>query len=74
MELDSISMMKISNKSTRNLFNFKYIYINVYYIETMKEGNKECLHDTFIVSSKNFVMEKLLGFSSGLYHTTIKPT
>ena len=38
----------------------------------MKEGNKECLYITSIISGKKIIAEKLLAFSYGLYHTTIK--
>ena len=62
-----------SSKSTRNLLSFKDICINGYHIETMNDGNKECLYITSIVSGKKLVIETLLAFSTGLYHTTIKP-
>ena len=62
-----------SSKSTRNLLSFKDICINRYHIETMNDGNKECLYITSIVSGKKLVIETLLAFSTGLYHTTIKP-
>ena len=39
----------------------------------MNDGNKECLYITPIVSGKKLVVETLLAFSIGLYHTTIKP-
>ena len=61
-----------SSKSRRNLPSFKDIRRNGYHIETMNEGNKECLYITSIISGKKIVAEKLLAFSSGLYHTTIK--
>ena len=61
-----------SSKSRRNLLSFKDIRRNGYHIETMNEGNKECLYITSIISGKKIVAEKLLAFSSGLYHTTIK--
>ena len=61
-----------SSKSRRNLMSFKDIRRNGYHIETMNEGNKECLYITSIISGKKIVAEKLLAFSSGLYHTTIK--
>ena len=62
-----------SSKSTRNLLSFKDIQINGYHIETMNYGNKECLSITSIVSSNKLVVETLSAFSTGLYHTTIKP-
>ena len=62
-----------SRKSTRNLLSFKDIYKNRYHIETMNEGNKEYLYITAIIYGKNIVAEKLLAFSFGLYHITIKP-
>ena len=40
----------------------------------MNEGNKESLYITSIIYGKNIVAEKLPVFSSGLYHTTIKPS
>ena len=61
-----------SIKSTRNLLNVKYIRINGYHIETMNEGNTKCLYITSIVYDKKLIMEKLLAFSFGLYHTNIK--
>ena len=62
-----------SSKPTRNLLSFKDIRRNRYHIETMNDGNKECLYITSIVFGKKLVVETLLAFSIGLYHTTIKP-
>ena len=62
-----------SSKSIRNLLSFKDIRRIGYHIETMNDGNKECLYITSIVSSKKLVVETLLAFSTGLYHTTINP-
>ena len=62
-----------SRKSIRNLLRFKDIRRNGYHIETIIDGNKECIYITFIVSGKKLVVETLLAFSTGLYHTTIKP-
>ena len=62
-----------SRKSTRNLLSFKHICKNGYHIETMNEGNKEYLYITSIIFGNDIVAEKLLAFSSGLSHTTIKP-
>ena len=62
-----------SNKSRRNLLSFKDICRNGYHIETMNEDNVEYLYITFIISGQKLIMEKLSTFSSGLYHTTIKP-
>ena len=39
----------------------------------MNECNKECLYITSIIFGKNMVVEKILAFSFGLYHTIIKP-
>ena len=61
-----------SSKLTRNLISFKDICKNGYHIETMNEGNKECLYITSIIYGKKIVVKKLPAFSSGLYHTTIK--
>ena len=61
-----------SRKSTRNLLSFKDIHKYGYHIETMNEGNKEILYITTIIYGKRIVAKKLLIFSSGLYHTTIK--
>ena len=61
-----------SSKSTRILLSFKDIRINRYHIETNYEDNTECLCITSIVFGKKLIMEKLLAFSSGLYHTNIK--
>ena len=38
----------------------------------MNVGNKESLYITSIIYGKKIVAEKLLTFSYGLYHTTIK--
>ena len=46
------------NKSTMNLLSFKVIRINEYHIETMNEGNTECLYITSIVCDKKLIMEK----------------
>ena len=62
-----------SSKSIRNFLSFKVIRRNGYHIETMNDGNKECLYITSIVSGKKLVVETLSAFSTGLYHTTIKP-
>ena len=62
-----------SSKSKRNLLCFKSIPRNGYHIETMNEDNVEYLYITFIISDQKLIMEKLLIFSSGLYHTIIKP-
>ena len=62
-----------SSKSIRNLLSFKDIRKNGYHIETMNNGNKECLYITSIVSSKKLVVETLLASSTRLYRTTIKP-
>ena len=62
-----------SRKFTRNFLSFKDIRKNGYHIETMNEGNKESLYITFIIFGKKIVAEKLLAFSSRLYHMTIKP-
>ena len=45
-----------SSKSTRNLLSFKDIRRNGYHIETMNDGNKECLYITSIVSGKKLVV------------------
>ena len=39
----------------------------------MDDGNKECLYITSIISGKKLVIETFSAFSTGLYHTTIKP-
>ena len=62
-----------SRKSKRNLLSFKDIRINEYHIETMNEGNVEYLYITSIISDQMLIVEKLLIFSSELYHTNIKP-
>ena len=62
-----------SSRSTRNLLSFKDIRRNGYHIETMNKGKKECLYITSIVYDKKLIMKKLSAFSSGLYHTNIKP-
>ena len=62
-----------SNKSKRNLLNFKDICKNGYHIKTVNEGNVEYLYITSIISGHKLIMEKLSTFFSGFYHTTIKP-
>ena len=62
-----------SSKTTRNFLSFKDIGRNGYHIETMNEGNTKCLYISSIVHGKKLIIEKLSAFSSGLYHTTIKP-
>ena len=62
------------DKSTRNLIGFKDIRINGYHIEIVKECNIECLYIASIISGKKLIVEKLLAFSSRLYHSTIKLT
>ena len=61
-----------SSKSTRNFLSFKDIHRNGYHIETMNDGNKKCFYITYIVYGKKLVVETLLAFFTGLYHTTIK--
>ena len=61
------------SKSRRNLLSFKDIRKNGYHIETMNEDNVEYLYITSIIFGQKLIMEKLSTFSSGLYHTTIKP-
>ena len=61
-----------SSKSTRNLLNFKDIRRNRYHIETMNEGNIECLYITFVIYDKKLIMEKLSSYSYKLYHINIK--
>ena len=60
-------------KLRRNVLNFKDIRRNGYHIETMSEGNVEYLYITSIISDQMLIVEKLLIFSSELYHTNIKP-
>ena len=55
------------------MLSFKDIRRNGYHIETMNEDNVEYLYITSIISGQKLIMEKLSAFSSGLYHTTIKP-
>ena len=45
-----------SSKSTRNLPSFKDIRRNGYHIETMNDGNKECLYITSIVYGKDLLL------------------
>ena len=56
-----------------NLLSFKDICKNGYHIETMNGDNIGCLYIASIVLGKKLVMEKLLAFSYGLYHTNVKP-
>ena len=43
------------------------------HIETMSKGNTKCLYIISIGFGKKLIMEKLLAFSSRLYHINIKP-
>ena len=65
-----------SRKFRRNLLSFKDIhrngYQNGYHIETMNEGNEECLCITSVNFGNKIIVEKLPTLSSRLYHTTIK--
>ena len=61
-----------SSKSIRKLLCFKDIHRNGYHIETINEGNTECLYITSIIYDKKLIMEKLSAYSSRLYHTNIK--
>ena len=54
------------------MLSFKDIRRNEYHIEIINNGNKECFYITSIVSGKKLIVETLLAFSTGLYHTTIK--
>ena len=74
MKLGSISKMHyiLANPHEICLALIKDIHRNGYHIETMNDGNIECLYITSIVSSKKLVVEKLSAFSFGLYHTIIK--
>ena len=49
-----------SSKSRRNLLSFKDIRRNGYHVETMNEGNKECLYITSIISGKKDCHRKAL--------------
>ena len=62
-----------SSKSRRNLLSFKDIHRNGYHIETMNGDNVKYLYITLIISGQKLIMEKLLAFSFGLYHTIIMP-
>ena len=43
-------------KSTRNLLSFQDIRRNGYHIETMNEGNVECLYIASTVSGKKLIV------------------
>ncbi|KAG4114355.1 hypothetical protein ERO13_D12G041150v2, partial [Gossypium hirsutum] len=60
-----------STKSQRNLSSFKDIRLNGYHIETMNEKRIEYLYIKNVECGKKYVLERLLVFSSGLYHTHI---
>ncbi|KAK8370351.1 hypothetical protein V6Z12_A01G173100 [Gossypium hirsutum] len=60
-----------STKSQRNLLSFKDIRLNEYHIETMNEKNVEYLYITNIEYGKEYILERLPAFSSGLYYTYI---
>ena len=48
------------DKSTRNLLSFTNIRRNGYHIETMNEGNTECLYIISIIYGKKLIVEKTL--------------
>ena len=64
----------VTNAGLSTIFGTSYLIKDIcnngYHIATMNEGNKESLYITSIIYGKNIVAEKLLAFSSGLYHTT----
>ena len=61
-----------SRKTIMNLLSIKDIHTNGFYIETMNEGNIECLYNTSIIYGHKLIIEKLSGFFSRLYHKNIK--
>ncbi|TYJ27310.1 hypothetical protein E1A91_A07G177600v1, partial [Gossypium mustelinum] len=58
-----------STKSQKILLSFKDIRLNGYHIETMNEKNIEYLYITNVKCGKKYVLDRLAGFSSGLYYT-----
>ena len=44
----------------------------LYILANPKESNVKYFYITSIISSQKLIVEKLLAFSYGLYHTTIK--
>ena len=75
------NLVKGSGRTNITLPNETRFYINDtlysnkngYHIETVNKDNVEYLYITSIISGQKLIMEKLLAFSSRLYHTTIKP-
>ena len=61
-----------SNKSSRNLLNFKYTRCNGYHIETMNHDENEYLLITSIIFRQKCILEQLPSLSCGLYQTTIR--
>ena len=63
-------------KSSRNMKSSHHVVETIrrngYHIETMNEGSTKYLYITSIIYGKKLIMEKLLSFSYGLYHTNIK--
>jgi len=62
-----------SSKSRRNLMSFKDVRQNGYHLETMTIDKREYLCLTAKRYGKKHVFEKLPSYSSGLYHTYIRP-
>ena len=61
-----------SNKSSRNLLNFKNIRRNGYHIETINHDANEYLLITSIIYGQKCILEQLSSLSYGLYQTTIR--
>ncbi|RVW79791.1 Retrovirus-related Pol polyprotein from transposon TNT 1-94 [Vitis vinifera] len=70
---DVVMVVEEIPDTMKKFAQFKDIRRNGYHIETMNEDNVEYLYITSIISGQKLIMEKLPAFSSGLYHTTIKP-
>ena len=67
----SIQNALYATRSTRNLLSFKDIRLNGYHIETKSAENVEYICITSNNTQKR-ILEKLRGFSSGLYYTYIR--
>ncbi|GAV62391.1 hypothetical protein CFOL_v3_05915, partial [Cephalotus follicularis] len=61
-----------STKSRRNLLSLKDIRLNGYHIETTYENGKKYFYITCNASDRKQMLEKLPGFSFGLYIMKIR--
>ena len=65
-------ILYVLTNQKKKLSSFKNIHRNEYHIKTINVDNIEYYYTTSFIYNKEFIMEKLLTFSFGLQHTTIK--